>query len=247
MHAGGGVQETGDVFQSQKVPSMNKWAPGHKGQHVPLGIAENNFFLAMTAFGMSAQHFGHRLFPVGTLYDPFIARGLDALNYGCYQDARFMLVATPSGITLAPEGGAHQSINTPLIGMSQPGLASYEPAYADELLEVMQWGFNYMQAPQGGSVYLRLSTRTLAQPRRDITPELRDAILRGAYWHAPPTRDTRAVIAFCGVVAPEAAEAHRRLVAEHGEHAVALLQACRVCRVKARATQARAGAGARRY
>lgn len=73
------------MFQFEKVPSMNKWGLSHKGQHVPLGIAEHNFFLALTAFGMSAQHFGHRLFPIGTLYDPFIARGLDALNYGCYQ------------------------------------------------------------------------------------------------------------------------------------------------------------------
>jgi hypothetical protein len=47
--------------------------------------------------------------------------------------ARFILVATPSGITLAPEGGAHQSICTPLIGMSQDGLAAFEPAFADEL------------------------------------------------------------------------------------------------------------------
>jgi len=101
---------------------------------------------------------------VGTLYDPFIARGLDALNYGCYCDARFMLVATPAGVTLAPEGGAHQSINTPLIGMGQPGLASYEPAYADELKAIMRWGFQHMQAPagEGGSVYLRLSTRSLS-------------------------------------------------------------------------------------
>lgn len=142
-----------------------------------------------------------------------------------------MLVATPSGITLAPEGGAHQSINTPLIGMSQPGLAAYEPAYADELREVMQWGFNYMQAPQGGSVYLRLSTRNLAQPQREITPELRDGILRGAYWHAPPTPQTRAMIAFCGVVAPEATNAHARLVAEHGEHSVALLQVWLSCKL----------------
>ena len=30
-----------------------------------------------------------------------------------------MLVATPAGITLAPEGGAHQSISSPLIGIGQ--------------------------------------------------------------------------------------------------------------------------------
>ena len=101
--------------------------------------------------------FGARLLPVGTLYDPFIARGLDALNYACYQDARFLLVATPSGITLAPEGGAHQSIGTPLIGISQPGLTSFEPAYADEVAVMLRWAFEHLQAPDGGSVYLRLT------------------------------------------------------------------------------------------
>src|SRR5690606_40704109 len=131
-------------------------------------------FIMLSALGLSHSIFGERLLPVGTLYDPFIERGLDALNYACYQDARFLLVATPSGVTLAPEGGAHQSIATPLIGMAQDGLASFEPAYVDELAVMMRWAFEYMQrsgeaAPDsltwlrdatGGSVYLRLSTRT---------------------------------------------------------------------------------------
>ena len=99
-----------------------------KGQHLELGIAEMNLFIMLSALGLSHSIFGERLLPVGTLYDPFIERGLDALNYACYQDARFILVATPSGVTLAPEGGAHQSIATPLIGMAQDGLASFEPA-----------------------------------------------------------------------------------------------------------------------
>ena len=94
---------------------------GFIGRQVELGIAEHNLFLNLAAFGLSAPHFGERLLPIGTLYDPFIARGLDALNYACYQDARFLLVATPSGVSLAPEGGAHQSIASPLIGLAQDG------------------------------------------------------------------------------------------------------------------------------
>src|SRR3546814_8410963 len=97
------------------------------------------------ALPISHSLFGERLLPIGTLYDPFIMRGLDALNYACYQDARFLLVATPSGITLAPEGGAHQSIATPLIGMAQDGLAAFEPAFMAELAAVMAWAFDYMQ------------------------------------------------------------------------------------------------------
>ena len=149
------------------------------GQHVELGIAEHNLFLMLSAFGLSAPMFGVRLLPIGTLYDPFIRRGLDAMHYGCYQDARFMLVATPSGITLAPEGGAHQSSETPLITLAQPGLASFEPTYVDELAAIMRWGFEYMQADDGGSGCLRLSTRLLDQPERELASDRIDDIIAG--------------------------------------------------------------------
>ncbi len=101
--------------------------------------------IMLAALGLSHSLNGVRLLPIGTVYDPFIYRSADQLNYACYQDARFMLVATPSGITLAPEGGAHQSIGTPLIGMAQDGLCAFEPAFNDELAVMMCFGFDYMQ------------------------------------------------------------------------------------------------------
>ena len=146
--------EMSDVFAKAKIASAQKWSAHNKGQHIELGIAENNLFLMLAAAGLSGDLFGERLFPVGTLYDPFIARGLDALNYACYQDARFLLVATPSGITLGPEGGAHQSINPPLIALGQPGLRHYEPAYADELAAMMELAFRLIDDPHGESTYL---------------------------------------------------------------------------------------------
>src|SRR3954463_16013171 len=155
-----------DVFAKEKIASVQKWGANNNGQHLELGIAESNLFLMLAAAGLSGDLFGQRLFPVGTLYDPFIARGLDALNYACYQDARFLLVATPSGITLGPEGGAHQSINPPLIALGQPGLRHYEPAFADELAAMMEEGCRLMQAEDGESVYLRLTTRAIAQAER---------------------------------------------------------------------------------
>ena len=196
-------QELADVFQKAKIPSAQKWAQHAAGQHIELGIAENNFFIMLASLGLAAPHFGTRLLPVGTVYDPFIARGLDALNYGCYQDARFLLVGTPSGITLAAEGGAHQSINTPLIGMGQPGLACFEPAYADELAAMMRWAFDHMQRPEGSSVYLRLSTRSIPQVARADGSWEADA-LKGGYWLRRPAPGAEAAIVFTGVVAPEA-------------------------------------------
>jgi pyruvate dehydrogenase E1 component len=197
-----------DVFREEQVASAQRWMRHGGGQHLELGIAENNLFIMLAALGLSGPLFGTRLLPVGTLYDPFISRGLDSLNYACYQDARFMLVATPSGITLAPEGGAHQSISTPLIGMGQPGLIGFEPAYVDELAAIMRWGFGYMQDDDGGSVYLRLSTRTLAQPEREWTPELEADTLAGGYWQIPPSLDAEVAIVYTGALAPEALEAH---------------------------------------
>ncbi|KRQ05632.1 transketolase [Bradyrhizobium manausense] len=198
-----------DLFRSEKIPSTYNWDASPKGQHLELGIAEMNLFIMLSALGLSHQINGARLLPVGTLYDPFIERGLDALNYACYQDARFMVAATPSGITLAPEGGAHQSIATPLIGMAQDGLASFEPAFVDELAVIMGWGFEHMQRDpgEGGSVYLRLSTRSIEQAQRIMTPELQQGITDGAYWLRKPGPNAELVIAYTGAVAPEAIEA----------------------------------------
>jgi len=200
-----------DVFRAAKIPSAQKWDGHAAGQHIELGIAENNFFLAMTSLGLAGPHFGTRLIPVGTVYDPFIARGLDALNYGCYSDARFLLVGTPSGLTLGPEGGAHQSINTPLIGMGQPNLTYFEPAWADEVALVMRWAFDYMQQPDGSSVYIRLSTRVIPQMARANDAWEADA-LKGGYWLKQPEPNADAAIVFTGAIAPEVLRAWEQLV-----------------------------------
>ena len=203
-------QELADVFQQARIPSAQKWSAHGAGQHIELGIAETNFFLMLTSLGLAGPHFGTRLLPVGTVYDPFIARGLDALNYGCYQDARFLLVGTPSGLTLAAEGGAHQSVGTPLIGMGQPGLTSYEPAFADEVALMMRHAFQTMQEPDGNSVYLRLSTRAIPQVERADDDWEADA-LKGGYWLKPPGPKAQAAIVFSGAVAPEALAAWEQL------------------------------------
>ena len=210
-----------DTFKSERIPSTFNWEFSPKGQHIELGIAEMNLFGALSALGLSHAINGERLLPIGTLYDPFIARGLDGLNYACYQDARFVLVATPSGLTLAPEGGAHQSIAEPLIGMAQDGLVAFEPAFVDELAVILRFALDYIQRDggdepsernwlrdeTGGSVYLRLSTRPVEQIQREMTPELRLAIVDGAYWLREPGPNCQVVVAYAGAVAPEAIQA----------------------------------------
>lgn len=254
------VQDRADTFRDEKVVSLQKWQFSPQGQHLELGIAEMNLMLLLGAAGLSHSLFGERLIPIGTLYDPFIARGLDALNYACYQDARFLLVATPSGVSLAPEGGAHQSIATPLIGMAQDGLASFEPAFADELACIMQWAFAYMQRDGarsdgadwqreagGGSVYLRLSTRTIEQPRRKAD-DIRKGVIDGAYWMRKPGPNCEVVLAYQGTVATEVIAAAASLT--EGRRDVGILavtsadrlnagwQAAQTARINGRAGQA---------
>ena len=225
--------EQKDAFIEHRIPSTAKWNFSPEGQHIELGIAEMNLMLLLGAAGLAHSLWGKRLIPIGTLYDPFVSRGLDALNYACYQDARFLLVGTPSGVTLAPEGGAHQSLATPLIGMSQDGLAAFEPAFADELAVIMEWAFDYMQREgegdpdertwlrdeTGGSVYLRLTTKPLEQPGKRADDAFRQGAIDGAYWLRPPGPGCEVVIAYQGAVADEAIAAagmiagHRRDVA----------------------------------
>jgi pyruvate dehydrogenase E1 component len=228
-----------DMFRDERVPSAQKWAFTPNGQHIELGIAEMNLFLLLGAAGLSHSLFGERILPIGTVYDPFVARGLDALNYACYQDSRFIIVGTPSGVTLAPEGGAHQSIGSPLIGMSQDGLASFEPAFVDELSVIMDWSFDYLQKDgendpgarsalcdldvgkadtrtwlrdeTGGSVYLRLTTRPLEQPTRRFDDAFRQGVIDGAYWLRKPGPNAEVVLVYQGCVAPEVIEAAGRL------------------------------------
>ena len=203
-------EERSDVFAKEKIASAQKWSAANKGQHIELGIAENNLFLMLAAAGLAGDQFGTRLAPIGTLYDPFIARGLDSLNYACYQDARFLLVATPSGITLGPEGGAHQSINPPLIALGQPGLRHYEPAFADELAALMEEAFRLIDAPDGESTYLRLSTRSIRQLERTDDTR-RDGALKGGYWLHAPCDGAEAAIVGMGAVMPEALAAWEEL------------------------------------
>jgi pyruvate dehydrogenase E1 component len=200
-----------DVFRDSKLASAQRWGMSPKGQHIELGIAEQNLFLLLGAAGLSHALNGARLLPVGTVYDPFVNRGLDALIYACYQDARFLLVSTPSGISLAPEGGQHQSINTPLIGMAADRLAAFEPAHVDELAILLRHAFAHMQAPDGSAVWLRLSTRQLDQPERALDPA---SVIAGAHWVTPPADGARIALAYQGPVAPEAFAAFEELAAE---------------------------------
>jgi len=198
-----------------------KWQRGPSGQHIELGISEMNLFLMLGMFGLSAELNGQMLAPIGTVYDPFVCRGLDALIYAVYSGAKFVFAGTPSGVTLAPEGGAHQSTITPSIGAELPNLRMYEPCFGREvewtLLDSIRACFD---REHGQATYLRLSTKPvdqhLLQPALDRLGEekLREQVLAGGYqlldWRqGGPDVDPRYVvhIAAAGAMVPEACAA----------------------------------------
>ena len=229
---GGWINRQG-VWAERPAPKVEeagsrliRWEPGPTGQHIELGIAEMNLFLLLGQLGLSYELNGDLLLPVGTVYDPFVCRGLDALIYSLYGGGKFVFAGTPSGVTLSPEGGAHQSTITVSIGIELPNLVLYEPAFARETEWVLLEAFRQCLDRAGGlSTYLRLSTRPVDQGllepalRRLGEAELRRQVLAGGYrlvdarLDAPdlPADAPVVQIATAGALVPEAVEAARTL------------------------------------
>jgi pyruvate dehydrogenase E1 component len=220
---GGWINKVG-VFHPVGQPNylgdgrLLRWNQTTSGRHVELGLSEMNLFLALHAFGLGHELHGEHLLPIGTVYDPFVCRGLDALIYALYNGAKFILTGTPAGITLAPEGGAHQSSITPSIGLELPGLTYAEPAYARALDWLLCDGLSRLAHPDEDSLYLRLSTRPIDQrpfdellQHRDEGDLRHDVIAGGYRLREPHGRPADVVLATCGPLVPEVLQAAEAL------------------------------------
>jgi pyruvate dehydrogenase E1 component len=224
---GGWINKLG-VFHHEPQPDylgadrLLRWQQGPSGQHIELGLSEMNLFLALHALGLGHELHGEHLVPIGTVYDPFVCRGLDALIYALYNGARFILVGTPAGVTLAAEGGAHQSTITPSIGLELPGLVYAEPCFAESLDWLLCDGVAALGRVDGEAMYVRLSTRPIDQTpwfaakERVGAETLRADVLRGGYrlLEPVPDREAHVVLAACGAVVPEVVAAAELLAAE---------------------------------
>jgi len=215
------VEDRRDWF-ADDAERVLRWAEVAGGQHIELGIAEVNLVSLLGELGATWSRWGERLIPIATLYDPFVARALEPWSYGIYAGGQSILVGTPSGVTLAPEGGAHQSITTPSIGLEQPGCVAWEPAFAQDL----EWCFLHAMSQvgiQGGtSAYFRLSTRpidpALAAVPADpaLLERRRQQVVAGGYRlpaaHPAPQEDVTLV--GVGAIMPEVLAAAEALAAE---------------------------------
>ena len=224
---GGWINKTGVYSHVERdhhggADRLLKWAPTPSGRHIELGISEMNLFMLLGQLGLSHDHHDEQLFPIGTVYDPFVLRGLDAFVYGLYNASRFIVTGTPSGVTLAPEGGAHQSTITASVGAELPGLHYAEPAYATEVDWLLCDAIDALARADGESTYLRLSTRPLDQApfasalERYGEEVLRKLVLAGGYRLRDVPLDDRpgVTIVTTGAMAPEALAAADELDAE---------------------------------
>lgn len=206
------------------------WREKPTGQHMELGIAETNLVGLIGELGATWSRWGEPLLPIGVLYDPFVERALEPWSYGIYAGGQSILVGTPSGVTLAAEGGAHQSIKTPSIGLEQPGCQSYEPAFAIEVEWMLLHALSRLGRPDGESAYLRLSTRPVKQELADLPTDpaarerRRQHVLAGAYTIRACSKP-QATIVSMGAVVTEALDAATRLE-QLGVHCEVIVVTC---------------------
>jgi pyruvate dehydrogenase E1 component len=196
------------------------WREKPSGQHIELGIAETNLVGAIGELGATWSRWGQPLLPIGVLYDPFVERALEPWSFGIYAGGQSILVGTPSGVTLAPEGGAHQSITTPSIGLEQPGCITYEPAFAQDTEWCLLAALGQLGRPGGRSAYLRLSTRPIDQTLAAVPADpaarerRRRQVVAGAYrlrWTDHDVSDPGITLVAMGAVVPEVVQAAERL------------------------------------
>lgn len=197
------------------------WREGPHGQHVELGIAETNLVGLLGELGATWSRWGRPLIPVGTLYDPFVERALEPWSFGIYAGGQSILIGTPSGVTLASEGGAHQSIKTPSIGLEQPNCLSYEPAFALDLEWSLLAVMRQIGRPGGKSAYVRLSTRPIDQELARVPVDVkaraqrREQVVAGGYMLRQATTPDVTIVAM-GAVTPEAIAAAEELAGRFG-------------------------------
>jgi pyruvate dehydrogenase E1 component len=180
------MEEHPDWFAHDQSTLLH-WAQSQKGQHIELGIAEVNLVGLLSELGLTWSRDGEPLLPIGTLYDPFVSRALEPWSFGIYSGGQSILIGTPSGVTLAPEGGAHQSVTTPSIGLEQPRCTAWEPAFVQDLEWSLLHALGDLGGPDGTSAYFRLSTRPIDQALAGVPEEgdqrerRRQAVLAGGY------------------------------------------------------------------
>jgi pyruvate dehydrogenase E1 component len=194
---------------AQDTDTLVRWRESEHGQHIELGIAEGNLVGLLGELGATWSRDGQALLPIGTIYDPFVNRALEPWSFGMYAGGQSILVGTPSGVTLAPEGGAHQSIITPSVGLEQPRCVAWEPAFGQDLEWTLLHALSRLGRPDGTSAYFRLTTRPLDQALAAVPTDAaareqrRRQVLAGGYRVRAASQTPEVTLVGVGALMPE--------------------------------------------
>lgn len=218
-----GIWNPGDRVDwfADDTDTLVKWRESSHGQHIELGIAEGNLVGLLSELGATWSRDGQSLLPIGTIYDPFVNRALEPWSFGMYAGGQSILVGTPSGVTLAPEGGAHQSISTPSVGLEQPRCVAWEPAFGQDLEWTLLHALSRVGRPDGTSAYFRLTTRPVDQELAAVPEdpaareERRRQVLAGGYLLRRASAERPVVtLVGAGAIMPEVLAAADELTAD---------------------------------
>ena len=214
-----GIWHLGDRIDwfADDTDTLVRWRESSHGQHIELGIAEGNLVGLLSELGATWSRDGQALLPIGTIYDPFVNRALEPWSFGMYAGGQSILVGTPSGVTLAPEGGAHQSIITPSVGLEQPGCVAWEPAFSQDLEWTLLHALGRLGRPDGTSAYFRLTTRPIDQSLAALPGDVderearRRAVLAGGYRLRSAAGRPAVTLVGVGAIVPEVCDAAGQL------------------------------------
>lgn len=217
-----GVWNPGDRVDwfADDSETLVRWKESAKGQHIELGIAEGNLVGVLSELGATWSRDGQPLLPIGTIYDPFVNRALEPWSFGMYAGGQSILVGTPSGVTLAPEGGAHHSITTPSVGLEQPRCVAWEPAFGQDLEWTLLHALGQLGREDGTSAYFRLSTRPVDQALAAVPTDVADRatrrrqVLAGGYLLRQADRPPAVTLVATGVIMPDVLAAADELAAD---------------------------------
>ncbi len=132
-----GAEVTEDIeaefgVKDKKTPDL---VPGQEknDRFLRFDIAEANVMSCLGSYGRMRDVLGIPLMPLMTVYDFFVKRAHDQFFYDLYWKSSFILVGTPSGVTLSPEGAQHGWKSDFQI----PNQVTWEPMYCQELDWIM--------------------------------------------------------------------------------------------------------------
>jgi pyruvate dehydrogenase E1 component len=172
----------GQRYEPEDIGSVLSYREALDGQILEEGISEAGALASWTAAATSYSVHGIAMLPFYIYYSMFgFQRVGDSIWAAADQRARgFLLGATSGRTTLGGEGLQHQDGSSHLIAATIPNCKAYDPAFAGELAIIIDQGMQDMLVTQK-DVFYYITLMNENYPQPDISNDLKEGIIRGAY------------------------------------------------------------------